>query len=228
MAAQLRLGVLVSGRGSNLEAILDAIAAGRLLAEVRVVVSDRADAQAVARARAAGVPVAILDPGAHRARLDARAETELVQVLRAHDVALVVLAGFMRILSERVLDSYAGAMINIHPSLLPAFPGLDAQRQALEYGVKVAGCTVHFVDPGAVDGGAIIAQRAVPVLPDDTRDQLADRILGAEHELLVEVLGWFAAGRVRRDGRRVWVQDRVAGAGSGIPAAGMSGGGPGR
>jgi phosphoribosylglycinamide formyltransferase-1 len=226
MAPRLRLGVLVSGRGSNLEAILGAIAAGRLAAEVRLVVSDRADAPAVARARAAGVPVALLDPGTQRARLDARAETALLDALREHDVALVVLAGFMRILSDRVLDTLAGAIINIHPSLLPAFPGLDAQRQALEHGVKVAGCSVHFVDRGAVDGGAIIAQRAVPVHRGDTRDQLAERILAAEHELLVEVLGWFAEGRVERKGRQVWIADRTLGGEprSGIQAAGTAAG----
>jgi phosphoribosylglycinamide formyltransferase-1 len=222
MAYRLRLGVLVSGRGSNLEAILGAIAAGRLAAEVRLVVSDRADAPAVVRARAAGVPVCLLDPGSQRARLDARAETALLEVLREHEVELIVLAGFMRILSDHVLDAHAGAIINIHPSLLPAFPGLDAQGQALEHGVKVAGCTVHFVDPGAVDGGAIIAQRVVPVLRGDTRDRLAERILGVEHELLVEVLGWFAARRVTREGRQVWVADRNLGGepGSGIQAAG--------
>src|SRR4029453_6244244 len=152
MASRLRLGVLVSGRGSNLEAILGAIAAGRLAAEARVVVSDRADAPAVTRARDAQVPVVILDPGPRPARLDARAETQLLDALRAHQVELVVLAGFMRILFTAVLEAFAGPMINIHPSLLPAFPGLDAQRQALDYGAQVSGCTVHFIDPGVVDG----------------------------------------------------------------------------
>jgi phosphoribosylglycinamide formyltransferase 1 len=222
MAPRLRLGVLVSGRGSNLEAILGAIAADRLAAEVRVVVSDRADAPALARARAQGVTVTVIDPGPHRARLDAAAEGALLATLRQHDVGLVVLAGFMRIVSDRILQAYSGAIINIHPSLLPAFPGLDAQGQALEHGVHVTGCTVHYVEPGAVDSGTIIAQRAVPVLPGDTRDRLADRILGEEHRLLVEVLGWFAADRVRRDGRRVWIVDPPPSHEGGIAAAGTA------
>ena len=226
MAPRLRLGVLVSGRGSNLEAILDAIASGRLMAEVRVVVSDRADAPAVTRARTAHIPVVLLEPGPKPARLDAQAEQQLLAALRTHEVELVVLAGFMRILSTAVLEASAFAMINIHPSLLPAFPGLDAQRQALDYGVQVSGCTVHFVDPGAVDGGAIIAQRAVPVHPGDTRDQLAERILGEEHRLLVEVLSWFAERRVERQGRQVVIRERTRGGGSGngMQAAGMAAG----
>jgi phosphoribosylglycinamide formyltransferase-1 len=203
MSHSLRLGVLASGRGSNLQAILDAIAREELNAEVVVVVSDREDAQALERARTAGVPAQVIPPGRFRTRLEEPAEAEMVRVLRAHEVELVVLAGFMRILHQTFLDAFAGAIINIHPALLPAFPGLDAQHQALECGVKIAGCTVHFVDPGGVDMGAIIGQRAVPVLDTDTRDDLADRILIEEHKLLVEVLGHFAAGRVRRDGRRV-------------------------
>ncbi len=201
---QLRLGVLVSGRGSNLQSILDAVASGRLAAELRVVVSDRPDAEALGRARGAGVPAVVVDPGGYRTRLDEKAEAELVRVLREHGVELVVLAGFMRVLHEPFLDAFPEAVINIHPSLLPAFPGLDAQRQALESGVKVTGCTVHFVDSD-VDQGPIIAQRTVPVLDGDTRDALADRILIEEHRLLVEVIGHFAAGRVRRAGRQVWI-----------------------
>lgn len=202
----LRLGVLVSGRGSNLQSILDAIAAGRLAAVAQVVVSDREDAGALERARRAGVPALAIDPGRYRTRLDDAAEAEIVRILRAHQVELVVLAGFMRVLHAAVLEAFSGAIINIHPSLLPAFPGIDAQRQALEYGVKVTGCTVHFVDD-AVDQGPIIGQRAVPVLPNDTRDQLAERILAEEHRLLVDVLGHLAAGGVEREGRRVWIGD---------------------
>jgi phosphoribosylglycinamide formyltransferase-1 len=193
MSEPLRLGVLVSGRGSNLQAVLDAIAAGRLAARVAVVLSDKPEAPALERARHAGVPVHVLPTGGYRTRLSTAAEAECVRVLRAHRVELVFLAGFMRILKETVLGAFGGAIINVHPSLLPAFPGLDAQRQALDYGVKVTGCTVHFVDAG-VDSGPIIAQRAVPVLPDDTRDHLADRILAEEHALVVEVLGRFASG----------------------------------
>lgn len=205
MGHPLRIGVLASGRGSNLQAILDAIASGVLDAEVVVVVSDNEEAQALERARTSEVPAIVVPPGRFRTRLEEPAEAEIVRVLRAHQVELVVLAGFMRILHQTVLDAFAGAIINIHPALLPAFPGLDAQRQALEHGVKIAGCTVHFVDPGGVDMGAIIGQRAVPVLDADQRDDLANRILIEEHKLLVEVLGYFAARRVRRDGRRVWL-----------------------
>jgi phosphoribosylglycinamide formyltransferase-1 len=202
MSHPLRIGVLASGRGSNLQSILDAVASGRLAAEVRVVVSDQANAAALGRARNAGVPAMVVSPGSYRTRLDQAAEAEIVRILRAHDVELVVLAGFLRVLHAPLLEAFPQAIINIHPSLLPAFPGLDAQRQALEHGVKVTGCTVHFVDAG-VDQGPIIGQRTVPVLDGDTRDSLADRILVEEHRLLVEVLDHFAAGRVERSGRQV-------------------------
>jgi phosphoribosylglycinamide formyltransferase-1 len=218
------LGVLVSGRGSNLQAILDAAQTGRLRAELRVVISDRADAEGLARARQAGVPAIAVDPGGYRTRFDAAGEEEIVALLRRHEVELVVLAGFMRVVHEPLLRAYTGAIINIHPSLLPAFPGLDAQRQALERGVKITGCTVHFVEAG-VDQGPIIAQRPVPVLKGDTRDVLADRILVEEHRLLVEVLDAFAAGRVRRAGRGVWISAPGAPAvpaGSGSPVAARS------
>lgn len=216
MSHRLGLGVLVSGRGSNLASILDAIALGRLAAEVRVVVSDRAEAEALGRARLAGVPAVTVEPGRYRTRLEAAAEAELVRILRAHGVELVVLAGFMRVIHAPLLEAFPGAIINIHPALLPAFPGLDAQRQALDCGVKVTGCTVHFVE-AAVDAGPIIGQRAVPVLDGDTRDALADRILVEEHRLLVEVLGHLAAGRVRRAGRRAWIESGSIESGS--PAA---------
>jgi phosphoribosylglycinamide formyltransferase-1 len=203
MSEPLRLGVLVSGRGSNLQAVLDAVSAGRLDARVMVVVSDNPDAPALERARRAGVPVHVLPPGKYRTRLTNEAEADCVACLREHGVELVFLAGFMRVLHETILEAFAGRIINIHPSLLPAFPGLDAQGQALDHGVKVTGCTVHFVDAG-VDSGPIIGQRAVSVGEDDTRDTLAARILTQEHELIVEVLVHFAAGRVERlQGRRV-------------------------
>ena len=199
--ARLRVGVLVSGRGSNLQAILDGIAAGRLAAEVAVVISNRAGAAALARAAAAGVPAVCLpardypDRAAHHAALAER--------LHACRVDLVVTAGFNRILEPVFLDAFRDRIINVHPSLLPAFGGtLHAPAEALAYGVKVSGCTVHFVDE-AVDGGPIIAQAAVPVLDDDTEASLADRILAEEHRLLPLVLQWFAEGRVRREGRRV-------------------------
>jgi len=177
--------VLVSGRGSNLQAIVDAARAGRLQASVEVVVSDVADAPALARARAGGIPAAVV----RRRDYPSRAEFELAlagAVERARP-DLVVLAGFMRLLGPAFLDRFPGRVINIHPSLLPAFPGLEAQKQALEYGVRFTGCTVHYVDYG-MDSGAIIDQRVVEVMPGDDGDSLSARILEQEHELLVDVI----------------------------------------
>lgn len=181
----IRLAVLVSGRGSNLQAIVDAVRAGRLQASVEVVVSDVADAPALARARAGGIPAAVV----RRRDYPSRAEFELAlagAVERARP-DLVVLAGFMRLLGPAFLDRFPGRVINIHPSLLPAFPGLEAQKQALEYGVRFTGCTVHYVDYG-MDSGAIIDQRVVEVMPGDDGDSLSARILEQEHELLVDVI----------------------------------------
>jgi phosphoribosylglycinamide formyltransferase-1 len=201
---KLRIGVLVSGRGSNLQAVLDSIAAGRLAAEVAVVISNRAEAPALERAAAAGVPTCCLlardypDRAAHHAAI---AET-----LSDHGVDLVVTAGFNRILAPGFLRRFAGRIINVHPSLLPAFAGtLHAQAEALTYGVKITGCTVHFVDE-TVDGGPIIAQTAVPVHDDDTEETLTARILAEEHRLLPAVLQWFAEDRVRQEGRRVRIE----------------------
>ncbi len=185
----LRLGVLVSGRGSNLAAVLDEIAAGRLAAEVRVVISDHPAAPALERAAQAGVPAVAVE----RRNFPDRAafEKALAAELRQHEVELVVLAGFMRVLGKIFVDEFSSRVINIHPSLLPAFPGLQAQKQALDYGVKIAGCTVHFVNE-IMDGGRIIAQTAVPVLPEDTEETLSARILAEEHRLLPQVIGWLA------------------------------------
>ncbi len=189
----IRLGVLVSGGGTNLQSILDAIAAGRLDAEVRVVVSNKADAGGLARAANAKVPARFID---HKAYPDRGAfDRALVETLRAHDVEWVVLAGFMRIVTDVFLEAFAMRTVNIHPSLLPAFPGKDAQKQALDHGVRVAGCTVHLVDRGT-DTGPILAQAAVPVLTGDDVDALRARILVKEHELLPAVLQWIAEGRV--------------------------------
>ena len=189
----LNLGVLVSGVGSNLQAILDAISVGRLNARVKVVIANRQGAQALERARAAGVS-ALTIPHKDFASREAF-DRALVSALSEADVNWVVLAGFMRVLSPEFLDAYRGRIINIHPSLLPAFPGVDAAKQALDYGVKLTGCTVHFVDQG-VDSGKIIAQRAVAVAPGDDVSSLAARIHEAEHELFVDVLREIAAGRV--------------------------------
>lgn len=182
----IRLAVLVSGRGSNLQAIVDAVRAGRLQASVEVVVSDVADAPAVARAREGGVPAAVV----RRRDYPSRAEFELALAGAVEKARpdLVVLAGFMRLLGPAFLDRFPGRVINIHPSLLPAFPGLEAQKQALEYGVRFTGCTVHHVDYG-MDSGAIIDQRVVEVMPGDDVDSLSARILKQEHELLVDVIG---------------------------------------
>ena len=189
----LTLGVLVSGVGSNLQAILDAISAGTLNAQVKLVIANRPGAPALERAGAAGVR-ALTIPHKDFASREAF-DRALVSALREAEVNWVVLAGFMRVLSPEFLDAYRGRIINIHPSLLPAFPGVDAAKQALDYGVKLTGCTVHFVDQG-VDSGKIIAQRAVAVAPGDDVSSLAARIHEAEHELFVDVLREIAAGRV--------------------------------
>jgi phosphoribosylglycinamide formyltransferase-1 len=191
---------MASGRGTNLQSILDAIAAGRLDAKIALVLSDREDAQALDRARAVGVPARHLNPKAFPTR-EAH-DAAAADLLRGAGVELVALAGYMRLITRALLDAFPDRIINIHPSLLPAFTGLNAQRQALEYGVKLAGCTVHFVTEG-VDSGAIILQAAVPVRDDDTEAALAERILAEEHRLLPEALQLYAEGRVSIEGRRV-------------------------
>jgi phosphoribosylglycinamide formyltransferase-1 len=205
----MRLGVLVSGGGTNLGAILAAVASGELAADVSVVVSNKADAGGLERARAAGVE-AVAIPHKSFATREAF-DQAVVDCLRAHRVEWVVLAGFMRVVTPVLLDAFPRRVINIHPALLPAFPGVDGPGQALAYGVKVAGCTVHLVDAG-VDTGPIIAQATVPVLADDDRDRLAARILVEEHKLLVRVLDWASRGRVRvvdsENGRARVVVDR--------------------
>lgn len=189
----LNLGVLVSGSGTNLQSILDAVARGALDARVRCVVSNKSDAVALERARSAGVPAVSISHKAYTTR-EAFDEAVLAS-LREHGVEWVVLAGFMRVLTPPFLRAWGGRVINVHPALLPSFPGVNALGQALAHGVKVTGCTVHFVDEG-VDSGPIIAQRAVPVLDGDDEATLRARVHQAEHELLVSVLGDVAAGRV--------------------------------
>ena len=190
----MRLGILISGRGSNMGAVLDAIDTGRLRATCAVVISNNATAAGLETARRHGVTTAVVD---HRQFKRDRAsfESAIDEVLRAHAVDLVVLAGFMRVLSPLLVSRWSRKIVNIHPSLLPAFPGLHAHRQAVEAGVKVSGCTVHFVDEGT-DTGPIIAQTVVPVRHDDTEDTLAARTLIEEHRVLPEVLDWIASGRV--------------------------------
>jgi phosphoribosylglycinamide formyltransferase 1 len=190
----ITLGVLVSGNGTNLQAILDAIAAGRLDARVALVISNKPDVRALERAARAGIPHLTISHRDHESR--EAFDAELVRALGAAGVEWVALAGFMRVLTSVFLDVYGGRTVNIHPALLPSFPGVNAQRQAIEHGVKISGCTVHFVDSG-VDTGRIIAQRAVPVLPGDDEAALSERIHAVEHELFVEVLADIAAGKVK-------------------------------
>lgn len=201
-AEPLRVGVLASGRGSNLQALLDATRVPDFPARVVVVISDRERAAALARAAGAGVPAIVLDPKAYGDR--AAYDGALLDELDRHRVDLVCLAGFMRILGAAFVRSLRGRLVNIHPSLLPAFPGLHAQRQALDAGVRIAGVTVHFIDEG-VDTGPIIAQASVPVRDDDTEESLSERILVEEHRLYPEVVRLFAEGRLRLQGRRVAV-----------------------
>lgn len=200
----LVLGVLASGRGSNLQAILDAIEGGRCPARVAVVVSDRAGAPALDRARRTGVKAVHLDPHAYADR--AAFDRAVAAVLAEHAVELVCLAGYMRLLSPEFIAAYRGRVLNVHPALLPAFPGLHAQRQAIEYGVKVTGATVHFVDEG-VDTGPIVLQAAVPVQEDGTEESLAARILQEEHRLYPEAIRLYAEGRLEVVGRRVRIKD---------------------
>ncbi len=207
----ITLGVLVSGTGTNLQAILDAIASRELDARIAVVVSNVPGAGALQRARGAGVETLVVD---HTKYADRRAfDAAVVDALRARGVELVVLAGFMRLLTDVILDAYPMRIVNVHPALLPAFPGMHAQKQAVDYGVRVSGCTVHLVDSGT-DTGPIVAQTAVPVLESDDEEALRMRILQEEHALLPQVLQWFAEGRITVEppaaaGRRARV--RVAG-----------------
>jgi len=199
---KMKVGVLASGRGSNLAAIVDAARSGSLDAEVAVVLSDVPDSAALGRARDAGIPALYRDPGRFRTKLTPEAEAQYAEVLAEHGVQVVALAGFMRILHDVFLDRFAGRVVNIHPSLLPSFPGLHAQEQALAYGVRYAGATVHFVDAG-VDAGPVILQAVVPVLPDDSAESLSARILEQEHRIYPEALQLIAEGRVVVQGRRV-------------------------
>ena len=202
-ATPLGLGVLASGRGSNLQAILEACARPGFPARVVVVVADRERAPALEHARQHRVPAIWLNPKDFGDR--AAYDEALRRLLDEHRVGLVCLAGFMRILTPGLVRAYAGRIVNVHPSLLPAFPGLAAQRQALEHGVRVAGATVHFVDEG-VDTGPIILQASVPVHPDDTEESLSARILEEEHRLYPEAIRLFADGRLTLAGRKVLIR----------------------
>ena len=201
LPANRRLGILLSGRGSNFEAIANHIVSGKLQAEVAVVISNVVTAPGLDRARSRGLN-AVYIPSRQKAREDF--DREAVEVLKKHDVSLVVLAGFMRILSRVFLEAFPYGILNIHPALLPAFPGTDAQQKALDSGIKFSGCTVHFVDD-TLDGGPIILQAVVPVLDDDTVDRLSARILKEEHRIYSEAIDMVLSGRCEIEGRRVTV-----------------------
>lgn len=200
-----RLGVLISGRGSNFRAIAENIGAGRLDAEIAVVISNRADAAGIAYANEQGIPsVCLPSKGLRREDYD----QELARALRSHGVDLVCLAGFMRLLGPEFISGFPMRILNIHPSLLPAFPGLEAQAQALQHGVKVSGCTVHFVNE-ELDAGPIVLQSAVPVEDGDTVDSLSARILEQEHRIYTEAIRIVLSGQIRIEGRRV-ITDRAS------------------
>ena len=198
-----KIGILISGRGSNMLALAAAIREGRVPeAEIALVVSDQPGAAGLAHAQAQNLPTAVVE---RRGRPRDEHDRELVTVLQEHQVGFVCLAGYMRLLSAQVLSAYRNRILNIHPSLLPAFPGLDAQRQALEHGAKFTGCTVHFVDE-TLDGGPIILQAVVPILDDDTPETLAARILKEEHRIYSEAIELVLSGRCQMRGSRVIIQ----------------------
>mgnify|MGYP001380943849 CR=1 FL=1 len=195
-----RIVVLASGQGTNFQAIIDASESGRLCGEVVGLISDNPDATALRRAKGHGIPRVVVERKSYRSKREF--DLGLAEAVKRFSPDLVVLAGFMRLLGKGFLDEFPEKVINIHPSLLPAFRGLDAQKQALEYGVRYTGCTVHFVDEGT-DTGPIIGQRVVPVMPDDTEDTLRARILVEEHALMIECINAVLAGKIRRNGRKV-------------------------
>ena len=204
----LRVAVMASGRGSNLQAIIDAVESRVLQAEIVAVISNRKEAVALERARKHNVPDLFVDPKRFAGRPDCREayDRALLALLEQRHVELVLLAGYMRIVTAVLVNAYSNRMMNIHPSLLPSFPGLDVQKKAIEWGCKLAGCTVHFVTEG-VDEGPIILQAAVPILDSDTPEKLAARILDQEHKIFPRAVQLFAEGRLKVDGRRVLIAD---------------------
>lgn len=208
----LRVAVLASGRGSNLQAIIDAIEAGQVQARIVAVISNKKDAIALERARKHGLKDLFVDPKPFAGEPDSREayDRALLEIIQQHDVELVLLAGYMKIVTAVLVNAYANRMMNIHPSLLPSFPGLDVQKKAIDWGCKLAGCTVHFVTEG-VDEGPIIIQAAVPILDSDTSDTLAARILVQEHKIYPRAVQLFAEGRLRVDGRRVFLDSAQPG-----------------
>lgn len=203
----LRVAVLASGRGSNLQAVIDAIEAGQVHAKIVAVISNKKDAVALERSRKHGLPDIFVDPKPFAGRPDAREAYDhaLLDVLSKHHAELVLLAGYMKIVTAVLVNAYANRMMNIHPSLLPSFPGLEVQKKAIDWGCKLTGCTVHFVTEG-VDEGPIILQAAVPILDHDTPETLAARILVQEHKIYPRAVQLFAEGRLRVEGRRVSIE----------------------
>ena len=202
----LRVAVLASGRGSNLQAIIDAIEAGQVQAQIVAVISNKKDAVALDRARKHGLPELFVDPKPFAGQPDSREAYDrvLLEVLQQQNVELVLLAGYMKIVTAVLVNAFANRMMNIHPSLLPSFPGLEVQKKAIDWGCKLAGCTVHFVTEG-VDEGPIIVQAAVPVLDSDTPEALAARILEQEHKIYPQAVQLFAEGRLKVNGRQVQI-----------------------
>jgi phosphoribosylglycinamide formyltransferase-1 len=203
MADLLKLGVLISGNGSNLQSIIDNIEKRSLKATIKIVISNNPDAYGLSRARKHSVPFIVLKHTDFKNKEDF--DSELVRILKSHNVDLVILAGFMRILTPVLLKAFPHKIMNIHPALLPSFPGIHGQKQAVDYGVKISGCTVHFVDEG-IDTGPIIIQAAVQVLDDDTEETLAARILKEEHRIYPQAIQLFANGKVEIKGRKVRIK----------------------
>lgn len=203
----MNIGVLGSGKGTNLQAIIGAISSGNLKVNIAVVISDVSDAFILERARKHNIPAKFIPPGGFKTKLEPEVEKKYISILKEAGVELVVLAGFMRMIKDDFLKAFPNRIMNIHPSLLPSFRGLEAWRQALEYGSKIAGCTVHFLDPG-MDTGPIILQKAVPVLPDDTAESLHKRIQVEEHKLYPEAIRLFSEGRLQIKERKVIIKSQ--------------------
>lgn len=199
----MNLGVLVSGRGSNLQALIDAVEGGKLKARISLVISDRDGIPAIDRCKKHGINYKVIRRGDFKSKTSF--EKAMVESLRESGVDLLVLAGFMRVLSEEFIRAFPMRIINIHPSLIPAFQGLKAQKQALDYGAKLTGCTVHFVTE-ELDNGPVIVQACVPVLPNDTEESLSERILAYEHRILPQAVKWISEGRIWIEGRKVVVE----------------------
>ncbi|MEA2067947.1 MAG: phosphoribosylglycinamide formyltransferase [Verrucomicrobiota bacterium] len=201
----LKLAIFGSGSGTNCQAIIDAVEAGTLDAEIKCVLADVEDATILGRARRHNIPAIYFDCAPFRTKLDGEAEKKVLQILEEHGVDFIVLAGFMRIVKDGLLNAFKGRMVNIHPSLLPSFPGLDSGKQAFDYGVKFTGCTVHFVDAG-VDTGAIINQKCIAIENSDTLESMMEKLRAQEHIAYPESLQWISEGRIGFDGRRTTVK----------------------